>query len=132
MLGENEKLLRLMPNPCVLRCKTKGDVPLTRQASGGGNSNMQSCRKGISFWFCAGPHKRAKPCGRGQHSGKTSIVLWSIAHQVRSLRALPLIFYHKWISFDEACQSQVLEHKKFFQAQAVSVTMGTSFTNCHS
>ena len=41
-------------------------------------------------------------------------------------------FQHQWILMDEASPKQVLENKKFFQAQAVPVKMGTSTTNCHS
>ena len=41
-------------------------------------------------------------------------------------------FKHKWILLDEACPQQVLANKKFFQAQAVPVTMAASATNCHS
>ena len=41
-------------------------------------------------------------------------------------------FKHRWILMDEARPGQVLENKKFFQAQAVPVTMGTSTTNCHA
>ena len=41
-------------------------------------------------------------------------------------------FEHHWILLDEASPQQVLANKKFFQAQAVPVTMGTSTTNCHS
>ena len=39
---------------------------------------------------------------------------------------------HHWILMDEATPQQVLANKKFFQAQAVPVIMGTSTTNCHS
>ena len=41
-------------------------------------------------------------------------------------------FEHHWILLDEACPQQVLANKKFFQAQAVPVKMGTSTTNCHA
>ena len=41
-------------------------------------------------------------------------------------------FKHRWILLDEASPHQVLANKKFCQAQAVPVTMGTSTTNCHA